>query len=181
MIAGEAQEEVLSDAASEFDAVDAASFDDDEEKPPRWALRQFKMMKAINDKMGIVTTLQQAVTQIKDELGHVKLQAGLAQDAAEGALEIGQNVEDRVQSLEAQIVSCADIKKMIDEAITGLSALIAETVRRHESHAQLAAWWLQSVGQDGPHGGDWRLRSRYSQGRGCELLAKTHHQWSCWI
>ena len=102
--------------------------DEEREQPPWWAKKQFKMMTEIKDMMGSFSALKKDVNEIKNELTHVKLQASLAQESAEEARDIANNVEDRVKTLEADVVLHADIKKMIDEAIAGLQAITTETV-----------------------------------------------------
>ena len=57
------------------------------------------------------------MTNMKDELSHVKLQASLAQTAAEEALETANNVDIRVGNLEQSFLGKDDIVKLIEQTI----------------------------------------------------------------
>ena len=100
----------------------------DREQPPWWAVQQYTMLKELKEQMSCVQSLEKDVKTVKEEMLHVKLQASLTQEAAEQALDVATNVEDRVQSLESDLVRHADIKKMIEEAVSALKAVTAETM-----------------------------------------------------
>ena len=70
--------------------------EDDEEKQPEWAKEQMILMKEIKSMLSEMTGLKQDVVHIKDDLNHVTLQAGMAQATAEEALEVVNNVDDRL-------------------------------------------------------------------------------------
>ena len=117
----------LSEGDSDAEIVEAP---DDNEQPPWWAAQQLKLMKEMKDTMSSFHKLQTDVSDIKNELSHVKLQTGLAQSAAEEALEVVTNVEDRVKSLEQECLSHDAIQKMIDDAISEMKKTMAASTER---------------------------------------------------
>ena len=115
------QDELLSDSELE----EAASETDN--KPPWWDQQQMKMLTEIKEKIGTIAAMQNDITNIKDELANVKLQAEMAHDTVQEALEVGTNVDDRVKALEAGHTSRDEIYTMTDNAIAKLRSVDVAT------------------------------------------------------
>ena len=110
-----AEEEDQSDLLSEGDgdAISepaATSLDDKLEK-------QENMM---NKMMDMMADLSEQFKDFKNELSHVRLQAGIAQESAEEALERVAAVEERIDDMETRIMSKCKIQEMIDESLKHL-------------------------------------------------------------
>ena len=85
-----------------------------QEEVPGWARKQEQLMLSM---MGMMTEIKNDVGDLRKEVHHVKLQAGIALSTAEETAARVQEVEDRIKDVENTMVTRGVVDKMIADAL----------------------------------------------------------------